>query len=628
MDMEKDMSPEYEALVERKAQEVFDVMNPRVGEADMARLRAAFELARKMHSKQKRKTGEPYILHPIAVAMIAASDLNMDVNTVIAAFLHDVVEDTPVTITNIREQFGDDVAFLVKVVTKQKKEKYEVSKQLDNFRQMLNSVQYDIRALLLKLADRLHNMRTLASMRADKQMKIAGETDYFYAPLANRLGLYDVKTELENLSLRFRCPYEYEELESAISRDREATIGKLEIFADTISEILGSHGIGAEVKIVFRKPYSLWRKMLKTGDDFDHLRYRSFVDVIFESQPGVTDKDLALRIYSLLTDKFKEKPGGIVNYIDSPKESGYRSFHVKLLTDFGRWQEVHISSRKMSDESRKGCVADGISQSKEQHWVEKFRGVLRDIASQGRDFDFVENVVASFYNDDIMTFTPQGKPIVLPKNASAIDFAYEVHTQVGRHAKYAKINGRIASIKTRLHRGDVVEIFTDENCEPEADWLENSVSYKVRKDVTALLLKRPLPEFKRCSCCSPIPGEEVVGFDRGEPQIEIHKRDCPVAIRMAAREGDSIKTVDFKATDTLYPVTVNIRAVDRAHLMMDLVDSISNDLNLCIDAISTDRVDAIVNCHLAFGVHSYAELQKIIGHISTIDGVDEVKHEK
>ncbi|MDE7388289.1 MAG: HD domain-containing protein, partial [Muribaculaceae bacterium] len=378
------MTEDYDKIISEQVQRVYDAMAPRTSAADMERLKAAFELAREAHAPQKRKTGEPYILHPIAVALIAADELNLDVNQVIAAFLHDVVEDTEYTIEDIRSRFGDDVAFLVGVVTKQKKDKYEMSKQLDNFKQMLGSIQYDIRAILVKLADRLHNMRTLSSMRADKQMKIAGETDYFYAPLANRLGLYNVKTELENLSLRFRCPNEYDEIVRRTVRDEAMQHERLARFEEQIRTILIDNGIAARVYIEYRKPYSLWRKMRKYGDDFNHLRYRHFTEVVFDDAtlaPGVTEKDMALRIYSILTNLFREKPGGISNYIDSPKENGYQCFHVKLLADFGRWQEVHICSERMVRDSRLGCMAQR-SEDNISRWIEKFREVLRDIAER------------------------------------------------------------------------------------------------------------------------------------------------------------------------------------------------------------------------------------------------------
>lgn len=621
------MEQNYDALIEQRAQHVMDVMRSRTSDEDMKRLRRAFELAREAHAPQRRKTGEPYILHPIAVATIAAEELMLDPNPVIAAFLHDVVEDTTHSLEEIREEFGDDVAFLVGAVTKQKKDRYEMSKQLDNFKQMLGSVAYDIRAILVKLADRLHNMRTLSSMRPDKQMKIAGETDYFYAPLANRLGLYHVKTELENLSFRFRCPHEYEQLVAMIESDYRIQQERLQTFCYEIKGTLAAVGIDVTVYIEYRKPYSVWRKMKKYGDDFNHLKYRHFTEIIFDTPEGMSEKDMALKIYSVLTDRFKEKPGGITNYIDSPKENGYQSFHVKLLADFGRWQEVHISSRRMIRDSRLGCVAEERSDDGIGRWIEKFKKILRDIAENGSDgANFIERVAMSFYNDDIMTFTPKGMPVVLPQRSTVIDFAYEVRPDLGEHAKYARINGFLSSIKAPLRRGDVVEIFTDPACEPQPDWLDAAVSYKARNAITNYLESLPKPEFHRCEICGPIPGEEVIGFRGPDGGITIHKRDCREAIRLASQQGDDIVSVDYRSDGkTLYPVAVVIKAVDRYHLFVDLVDGISNHLNLSIGSVNTRTVDSISTITITFAVHDYEELRSIIRHISAIPGVDEVK---
>ncbi len=620
---------DYDKIIEERANHVFDVMSQRTSPGEMEMLHKAFELAREAHAPQKRKTGEPYILHPIAVASIAAEELMLDTNPVIAAFLHDVVEDTPYTIDDIRERFGEDVAFLVSVVTKKKKKVYTDSKQVDNYRQMLDSVQYDVRALLVKLADRLHNMRTLSSMRPDKQMKIAGETDYFYAPLANRLGLYNVKTELENLSMRFRCQHEYEEIESLIRRDELAQSQRLKVFRNEIRDTLRKAGIEACIYTDYRRPYSVWRKMHKYGDDFNHLKYRHYTEIVFPDTYGISEKDMALKIYSVLTDRFKEKPGGIVNYIDSPKENGYQSFHVKLLADFGRWQEVHISSERMIRHSRLGCMADqegdkgGAARS---CWIDKFRDVLRDIASQGKDgTNFIEKVVASFYNDDIMTFTPKGRPVVLPQKSTVLDFAFEVKPELGEHAKYARINGFLSSVKAPLRRGDVVEIFTDPECHPLPDWREAVVSYKARQAISEYLASLPAPEFHRCEHCDPIAGEDVVGFRDADGEITIHKRDCPTAVSLASQFGDSIVSVDFEACDKLYPVTIVVKAVDRYHLFIDLVECITNTLHLTMSSFNTDTTDSIVTCTISFGVHSYSELETVISHISAIEGVDEVK---
>lgn len=622
------MQTDYDTIIQNAAEHIFKVMAARVPENDVTRIRAAYELARKAHAGQKRKGGEPYIIHPVAVANIAAEELQLGTNTVIACFLHDVVEDTPYTIEDIRRMFGDDVAFLVRVVTKKPTKDYVLSKQLDNYRQLLDSMQYDIRAILVKLADRLHNMRTLASMKPEKQMKIAGETDYFYAPLANRLGLYNIKTELENLSFRFRCPDEYEEISSLIDRHVEANKENLETFRSQIKETLSAAGIKARVYVDYRRPFSLWRKMKKYGDDFNHLKYRHFVEVVFdEAQTTLSEKEMAMKIYCILTDRFKEKHCSMSNYIDAPKENGYQSIHVKLLPDFGRWQEVHISSEAMIRQSQLGCVAER-NESNIQMWIEKFRKVLHDtISGAMRDDRYMEDIITAFYNDDIQVFTPTGKKIILPQNATAIDFAYEVHTDLGDHAKYVRINSRLEPVNTELRRGDVVEIFTDKDSHPEQDWQNFAHTFKARKAIRRYLESIPKSVYCRCSVCNPIPGEEVIGIrNHFDPElITVHKRDCSHAISMASSYGDDVVSVDYKADETLYPLTLRVRAVDRSHLFVDLVDCITNTFHLSMESFNTKTDRNIVVCKIRFGVHSYAELKTIINHISTIVGVDEVR---
>lgn len=622
------MQEDYDRIIQERADRVFKVMAGRVSDEDMERIRAAFELARKAHAPQKRKTGEPYILHPIAVANIAAEELMLGANPVIACFLHDVVEDTDYTIDDIQARFGYDVAFLVRVVTKKPTKYYELSKQLDNYRQLLNSMQYDIRAILVKLADRLHNMRTLESMKPEKQMKIAGETDYFYAPLANRLGLYNIKTELENLSFRFRCPDEFDEISALIARHVAANRDNLEKFRSQIAATLSAAGIKARVRVDYRRPFSLWRKMKKYGDDFNHLKYRHFVEVVFdEKQTELSEKEMAMRIYCILTDRFKEKHCSMSNYIDSPKENGYRSIHVKLLPDFGRWQEVHISSEAMILQSQLGCVVER-NETNIQMWIDKFRTVLQDtISGPKRDERYMEDVITAFYNDDIQVFTPKGKKIILPQNATVIDFAYEVSARLGNHAKYARINSRLEPVDATLRRGDVVEVFTDPACHPERDWAAFAHTFKARKSIQRYLDGVPHSNYCRCPECNPIPGEEVIGIRNHFDQkyITIHKRDCRQAITMASSYGDDVVSVDFNADETLYPVTLRVRAVDRSHLFVDLVDCITNTFHLSMESFNTKTDRNIVICKIRFGVHSYTELRTIINHISTIDGVDEVR---
>jgi len=615
----------YVPTVQAQAEELFEAISGRFSDADMARIKAAYDFAAYAHGRQRRKTGEPYIVHPIAVARICGVELRLEANVIIAAFLHDVVEDTDYTLEDVRSRFGDDVASLVRVVTKPGKDKYEMSKQLDNFKQMLNAMQGDIRGILIKLADRLHNMRTLQSMRTDKQMKIAGETDYFYAPLANRLGYYEVKTELENLSFRYRCPHEYEDFARKLHEDVVRTRRSMDAFVSKVQDALERGGVSARVVVVQRAPYSLWRRMKKHKVDFHYLRYKHFTEIIFKDVPVAEEKAEALKIYSLLTDLFREKPGGIRNYIDSPKENGYRSFHVKLLSDFGVWEEVHISSERMVRASQFGVLGDEEESNGVHRWLEKFRSTLNDITHNNPGADFIENVVISFYNDDIMVFTPNGKPVVLPQRATALDFAFEIHSQIGQFAKYARVNGQLVSLMTELKRGDVVSIFTDEQAVPLPEWADRVVTYKARRWLRGYVSRLPKVQYARCPQCKPIPGEEVIGFAGPHHEVTLHKRDCPVAIRTASKMGDSIVPVHFNENpDICYPVKVHIRGVDRDHMLSDLVQAITERMRLSIHSLNTRTVDYIFDITIEFAVNSYDALQRVIAELYSIEGVDEV----
>ena len=618
------METDYQAIIEQSVNELYANIEKRINENDMERIRKAFVFACEAHCKQKRKSGEPYIIHPIAVARIIAEELELTADAIIAAFLHDVVEDTDYTIEDIRNEFGSGVAFLVNIVTKQKKEEYEHSKQIDNYQQMLSSVQYDIRALLIKLADRLHNMRTLSSMRPDKQMKIAGETDYFYAPLANRLGLYHIKTELENLSFQYRCPLEYTNLTEMLN-DEKLRIDKItNNFIDKIKETLALHNIKTRTEIRFRQPYSIWRKMQSTGRDFHHIDGKHYIRIIYANDSFESEKDTALRIYSALTDTFNEAPGSVANYINAPKENGYQSFHVKLLSEQGTWEEIHISSERMVRASQLGCAAERTENNVES-WLSKFRSVLKDIKHHTHEIEYMDGITSSFYNDDIKVYTPKGKSIVLPKNATALDFAFEVHSRIGEHAQYARINGKLTSVKTTLRRGDVIEIGTNDNVTPQLDWLNYVSTYKAKRNLRIYFANQRLLEYNRCEKCKPIPGEEVIGFKERDNSITLHKRNCATAIEKAAHFGDSIVAVDFKEDpDFLYPVRIRVRGVDRYHLLSDLIECITEQLHLSMKELATETVDHIAACNIDFAVHSIAELQMAMENISAIDGIDEV----
>lgn len=618
------MKRNNEEKIQTDVNTIFTLMARRVDENQMNLLHDAYGFAAFAHKDQLRKSGEPYISHPVAVARIVAEELELGANPVMAAFLHDVVEDCPYTIDDIRERFGDDVAFLVGVVTKQKKAKYDQSKQVDNFRQILSSVQYDVRAILVKLADRLHNMRTLSSMRPDKQMKIASETDYFYAPLANRLGLYNVKTELENLSFRYRCPREYEKIEKQLAELQLSEKPDVDAFIAKAKEIIEANGIDARIELRMRSPYSIWRKMQSRGCDFEHVDSKHYLRIIYKADGLQEEKKHSLHIYALLSDCFKERPCSVVNYINAPKENGYQSFHVKFLNTKGQWEEVHISSERMIRNNRLGCTAERTEENLKA-WLEKFKAVLKDMAYQTNEMDYMDGVTASFYYDNIMAFTPKGKCIVLPKFATALDFAFEIHTEVGLHAAYARINGKLSSVKTVLHRGDCVEIGTIDDAMPEADWQNHVLTYKAKRCLGSFFADRPKMEYKRCTCCHPLPGDEVVGFKNAEGQITLHKRNCLTAIRQASKQGETIVAVDFKENEQfLFPVRICIRGIDRHHLLRDVVACITEQQNLSISKLHTETKDRIVETTVDFEVHSSNELQQAIDNIRRIKNVDEV----
>lgn len=590
-------SIDYTPIVAQMRDELFAIVRQSLTTEEMQLIESAYELAHKAHAPQVRKSGEPYIIHPITVARIVCEELRLGANSIAAALLHDVVEDTDYTVEDIREQFGDDVAFLVKAVTKEKKSDYEMSKQLDNFRQMLDSIHYDIRALLIKLSDRLHNMRTLSSMKPAKQMKIAGETDYFYAPLANRLGLYEIKSELENLSLRYRSPEEYAQIEEQVNQHIKDEGDNIALFCEPITEVLTQNGINAKVFAKFRSPYSIWRKMLTSGNSFKLLEHRHIINIVFEEHEQPSEKNQCLEIYSLVTDLYKEKPGSLNNYIDSPKENGYQSLHFKVMCNNGEWVEIHICSGRMAYNSRMGCVAERATGV--EKWIEKFKTVLQDIAYHGKDGGFIEDVVSSFYRDDIIVFTPKGDSVMLPKESTALDFAYEIHTNMGNRAKFARINGKLCSVKTVLTRGDRVEIGTDIGTRPCPDWVNSAITYKARRSIASALRKAKVEEsilpYNLCPVCHPIPGDEVVGFCDQQSHTTIHKRNCPNAICIAAKDGDSIVEVDFVSSSALYPTRIEIAAVNRNNLLLDLLNVVSHELQLSITDICSMMKDEIVS---------------------------------
>ncbi|MBR4119195.1 MAG: bifunctional (p)ppGpp synthetase/guanosine-3',5'-bis(diphosphate) 3'-pyrophosphohydrolase [Bacteroidales bacterium] len=605
----------------------------RFSEEEMSLIRKGFAFAEMAHINQKRKAGDPYITHPLAVASIVCDELKLGVNPIIAALLHDVVEDTNHTIEEIKAGFGSDIAFLVDVLTKKKRDKYETSKQVDNFQQMLNSIHYDIRALLIKLSDRLHNMRTLKSMKPEKQIKIAGETDYFYAPLANRLGLYKVKSELENLSLQYRSPHEYEDIKKQIDNYAEAHASAARKWIRKIEERLEENGIKAQIDCDKRTVYSIWSKMHSKNISFKEVEHIRVINITFENweELGLTEKRLALRIYSILTDLYIEKPGSLNNYIDTPKENGYHSLHCKLMGNEGRWMEVHIQSTSMRERSYYGCLVE--RETGVEGWIAKFRDILKDISFHGKESGFsIESVIRTFYNDDIVVFSPNGTQFILPSGASALDFAYEIHSNIGEHAQYAIINDKLKSIFTKLQHGDRVRIGSETSHHPKEFWLDHVVTYKAIQYIKQYLRREKAKkgevgtQYILCPNCEPLPGDEVIGFRHDDNTVTIHKCNCPTAISVAAQQGDIIENVSLYPSEKTYPVTIFIKAVNRDGFLLDLITEISQKNLLSIESIKSTTEDDIIDCIIVFYVHSINELKDVEEDIRGMKNIYEVRH--
>ena len=613
----------HEEMIAAAHQKLMDAMPNCFTLKQLDLIESAYYLAKEAHGKQFRNSGLPYILHPLAVSLIVVKEMRQrDAAVICAALLHDVVEDTEYTIEDIRERFGDDVAFLVGAVTKPNK------KQVDNFQHILGSVKGDIRVLVLKLSDRLHNMRTLEGLRPQKQWKIASETQFFFAPLAGRLGLYKIKSELENLAFRFLNPGEYEDIARRLEEDKARTREATEAFMASASQTVEME-IGDAVRwdIRYRKPYSVWREMQELHCDFFHVPFKHYIRAVFdltdidrEKFHQYSEQDVTMKIYATLARKYREQTGSFVNYMAQPKANGYRSVHVRLLNPVGGIEEFHIGSGNMREQSYFGCIVEN-----QEQWLKRFTDVLNELSEDPETM--MPGIRDSLYNEDIVAYTPDGKPVTLPKGATAIDFAYALHSNIGTHARYARINDMLASIRTRLKRGDCVQIFTDENSHPKEDWLDTAVSYKAKKMVKSYLKKLPKPPYRLCPYCHPMPGSEIIGFEDADGNIQIHSRNCPEAIRTASEKGNTIVVVNDFVADSkrLYPVTIDILGVDRYHLLRDIIDCIVETNHLSLNSLTTSTTDDIATCKISFAVHSSDELRSTVSGIAAIDGVEQVR---
>ncbi len=457
--------------------------------ADRMRIRKAFELSAEAHKDMRRKSGEPYIYHPIAVAKIAAEEIGLDTTSIVCALLHDTVEDTEITLDDIQNLFGKRERTIIDGLTKiSGVSNYEsASDQAENFRKMLLTLSDDVRVILVKLADRLHNMRTLDHMKREKQLKIASETLFMYAPLAHRLGLYNIKTELEDLALKYKDPETFEEIVSKLQKTQAVRTRFINAFTLPIRRALDKAGLKYDIKGRTKSIYSIWNKIVKKGVPFEEIYDVFAIRIILDTQTE-TEKSDCWRVYSIVTDFYQPSPERLRDWISIPKSSGYESLHTTVMSPTGKWVEVQIRSVRMDEIAEKGFAAhwkykDAAEspESKLDRWLSQVRDVLEN--PEDNAIDFIDNFKLSLFSEEIYVFTPNGDLKTLPVGATALDFAFHIHSQIGSQCIGAKVNYKLVPLSHKLRSGDQVEILTSKKQHPKEDWLNIVVTASARHKI-------------------------------------------------------------------------------------------------------------------------------------------------
>jgi GTP pyrophosphokinase len=444
----------------------------------------AFELAHEAHKDMKRKSGEPYIIHPIAVARIASMEIGLGPTSIICALLHDVVEDTDYTLEYIRANFGEKIASIVDGLTKISGVfDKNSSLQAENFRKMMLTMSEDVRVILIKLADRLHNMRTLDALPPHKQIKIAGETIYLYAPLAHRLGLYAIKTELEDLSLKYRHPKIYNEIIARLQDNEAARQKQIEEFSAPIRQKLLENNINFEISGRSKSVYSIYYKMQHKGVPFEEVYDLLAIRIVFEADEVLPEKTQCWKIYSLITDIYTPKPERIRDWVSTPKANGYEALHVTVMGPRGKWAEVQIRTRRMDEIAERGFAAHWKYKNANQEteldkWLKNIREMLSNPNADA--LEFLDQFKMNLFTSEIHIFTPKGQIKTLPKSSTALDFAYEIHSHIGNSAIAAKVNHKLVPLNHVLTSGDQVEILTSDKKKSQREWLEFVVTAKAK----------------------------------------------------------------------------------------------------------------------------------------------------
>lgn len=465
---------------------------PNMHAGDKKLIRLAFDTALEAHKEMRRKSGEPYIYHPIAVAQIVAEEIGLGTTAIVCALLHDTVEDTHLTLEDVEGLFGKTCATIIDGLTKISGVfDHSSSLQAENFRKMLLTLSDDVRVILIKLADRLHNMRTLSSMAREKQLKIASETAYLYAPLAHRLGLYNIKTELDDLALKYTEPEVYRTLADKLQESKKERDKFIAEFIQPIKDELKKQGFKFEIKGRPKSINSIWNKMKRQGVSFEEIYDLFAIRIIIDTEQ-YDEKADCWHVYSIVTDSYVPNPDRLRDWISTPKSNGYEALHTTVMSDTGKWVEVQIRSQRMNEIAEKGFAAhwkykesSTAAESALDEWLHKIREMLENPESNA--MDFIDEFKLNLFAEEIFVFTPKGELKTLPVGSTALDFAYEIHSAVGSKCIGAKINHRLVPISHKLQSGDQIEILTSEKQSPKEDWLSFIVTAKAKSKIKAAL---------------------------------------------------------------------------------------------------------------------------------------------
>jgi GTP pyrophosphokinase len=733
---------EEQALIDREYQLLIDDYLHSNHRRKVEIIDKAFRFANQAHQGIKRRSGEPYILHPLAVARIIAQEIGLGSTSICASLLHDVVEDTDYTVEDIENLFGKKIASIVDGLTKISGGVFgeKASAQAENFRKLLLTMSEDIRVILIKIADRLHNMRTLGSMPQAKQFKIAGETQYIYAPLANRLGLHAIKTELEDLSFKYEHRDKYDDLSRKLESTQHERNLLFELFSKPITEKLENLGFKFEIHARIKSVYSIWNKMQTKNIPFEEIYDILALRIIFDLEEGKDEKKSCWEIYSAITDIYKPHPDRIRDWVSTPKANGYEALHVTVMGPLGQWIEVQIRSRRMDDIAERGFAAHWrykTDEKKVDYELEKWLQTIKELLEnpEPNAIDFLDTFKLNLFASEIFVFTPKGDIRTLPQGATALDFAFSLHTDIGFHCIGAKVNHKLVPLSYVLNSGDQVEVLTSKKQKPNPDWInivktarakskirslfkkeyktfikkgeyllqaalekinltlssdnlnkilefyeetkkenlyykigkgtikvndldktvfkdksqnrwikywklqfgksstsnsvdkkQNQVPQKInQKEILRLMDDNSGVTYRIAECCNPIPGDDILGFVEMDGMLIVHKRQCPVAMKLKSNFGERIISAVWETHKILsFPATIEIKGIDSIGILSQIIKVISDVYEVNVNKINLEAKDGIFEGLITLYVHDVEDINNLSMNILKIKGVNSV----